>query len=453
MKRDKKLDPNHVSFGRLLAWQSRNISAGAVAIIVGYLMLYCTDTLKMSPALVGTLLMGSKIFDGVTDLVAGYLVDNTNTRMGKARPYEFCIIGLWICTYALFAIPETWSMAAKSVWVFVMYTMIFSVFQTLLNASETPYVIRAFGTAEAVTKVAAYGGIVITLGCTIVSMTFPILVDQFGSSSAGWRKILLMYTVPLLALGMLRFLLIKEDKAALVTGGKEEKVSVKEILFLLSHNRFVWFCALALMVPKALGAMNAPTYYFSVVVGNLSMYSIIQLVSVALLLVMFVFPILMRKFSGMQLVGGAAVVGIMGYVLNHFAGSNVGLLMLAAVFTGIALLPASYMKSPIIMQIAEYNTRHGMKRMEGSISSVINFLEKLGNAFCTFLIGVLLSSAGYDGNLAAQPESAVSMIRLSYGLIPAAFMVLVVFCSLACRPLDKELKVAHALEATAAAEE
>lgn len=441
MKKSEHSNPNRLSVGKVLIWQTRLISAGAVAIIMGYLSLYCTNTLGMPAILVGTLLMASKIFDGVTDLVAGWLVDNTNTKWGKGRPYELCIIGLWVCTYALFSISDKWSLVGKSVWIFIMYTLIFSVFQTLLNAAETPYIIRAFGTKDAVTKVSAYGGIIITFGCMVVSTTFPILVAGMGTSVDGWRKLMLFYSIPLLALGILRFFFIKEDKPVGDVGKDgeitAEKVSFKEIFILLKTNRFVWLCAVAITMPKLCGAMSAGTYYFSEVVGNLSAYSGLQLFSVVILIFMVVFPALMKKYSAMQLVGASAAIGIMGYVLNYFAGANMKLLILACILYGISSLPASYMKNPIIMQISDYNEMRGEKRMEATVASVINFLEKIGNALGTLLIGVLLTVGAYDGTAAVQPESALFMIRLSYSLIPAAFMVVVIICCVAFRPLDR----------------
>ena len=108
MGKGKVKDPNQVSIGKFLAWQSRGVSFGALMIVTGYITIFCTDTLKMSPALVGTLLMASKIFDGVTDVVAGYVVDNTNSRWGKGRPYEWCIVGSWLCTLLLFYTPVEW---------------------------------------------------------------------------------------------------------------------------------------------------------------------------------------------------------------------------------------------------------------------------------------------------------------------------------------------------------
>lgn len=100
-----------------------------------YLAIFCTNALGMEAALVGMLMMASKVFDGVPDLFAGYLIDNTNSRLGKARPYEFAIIGAWGCTVLLFFASPQWSSTIKAVWVFAMYTMVFSVFNTLLNAN------------------------------------------------------------------------------------------------------------------------------------------------------------------------------------------------------------------------------------------------------------------------------------------------------------------------------
>lgn len=79
----KEKNPKAVGAGRMLAWQSRAISQGCALMAIGFLSVYCTDTLKMNPALVGTLLVVSKLLDGFTDIIAGYLVDKTNTKVGE----------------------------------------------------------------------------------------------------------------------------------------------------------------------------------------------------------------------------------------------------------------------------------------------------------------------------------------------------------------------------------
>lgn len=44
----------------------------------------------MNPALVGTLLVVSKLLDGFTDIIAGYLVDKTNTKWGEGDGRTNC---------------------------------------------------------------------------------------------------------------------------------------------------------------------------------------------------------------------------------------------------------------------------------------------------------------------------------------------------------------------------
>ena len=143
-KKVKAPNPNKIGVVKFMGWQSRGASLACITIVMGYLMIFCTDTLGLSAGVVGTLMMVSKVFDGVSDFIACYIVDNTRTKWGKGRPYEFCIIGVWVCTMLLFYTPQGWSTVVKCIWVFVMYTMVFSVFSTLLFSAQTTYMIRAF---------------------------------------------------------------------------------------------------------------------------------------------------------------------------------------------------------------------------------------------------------------------------------------------------------------------
>lgn len=54
-----------------LAWSTRGISAALNVILIGYITYYCTDMLGLSAGVVGAMLLGSKVIDAVTDLMAG----------------------------------------------------------------------------------------------------------------------------------------------------------------------------------------------------------------------------------------------------------------------------------------------------------------------------------------------------------------------------------------------
>ena len=73
---------NKVGYG------SGDIAGNVVyAFLSSFLMIYLTDTIGMDSGIVGTLMMVSKLFDGVTDIFFGSMIDKTKSRMGKARPW------------------------------------------------------------------------------------------------------------------------------------------------------------------------------------------------------------------------------------------------------------------------------------------------------------------------------------------------------------------------------
>ncbi len=52
-----------------------------------YLMKYATDVLRMPPEVVGGLFLASRIWDAVSDPLAGWLSDRTVSRFGRRRPW------------------------------------------------------------------------------------------------------------------------------------------------------------------------------------------------------------------------------------------------------------------------------------------------------------------------------------------------------------------------------
>lgn len=247
-----------------------------------------------------------------------------------------------------------------------------------------------------------------------------------------------MYAVPLTLLALIRFLFVKETDEEETHRG--ENVTIKSIFDTAKSNKYIWLLGIAALCPQLVMAMSAGTYYFTWVVGDISRYSVMQAAGMVTMVVMFVFPALMKRFSGMKLVEAGAAIGIVGYLINFFAGSNMPLLIAGFLLSGISAMPTSYMRTPIIMQICDYNESKGLPRMEGTMGSIVNFLCKLGSGVGSFLLGIFLSFGRYDGSLAVQPDSAIFMIRILYSLIPIVMMVITILTAVAFRPLDRMQK-------------
>lgn len=441
--RKKEANPDKLGFGRLMLWKSSDMgAAGVQAIVLGYLSLYCSDTLGIDIATIGVLLMASKIFDGITDIFAGWLVDNTRTKLGKGRPYELCIIGVMICSLGLFAANPAWSGFLKCAWIFVMYTLVFSIFTTLRAAGGTPYTIRAFSNNQVlITKVASYGGIVTMASSMVISMAFPIVMSRLATSAAGWTAAVAIFVVPLGLISVLRFLFIKEDPSV-DAGSQHKKVSVKEIFIMFSKNPYVWLYAIIMLSYNITTALGAATYYFKWVVGNTALMSVTAMFSIVLLPLMLVFPIIMRKIGSMgNMIFYFCGISVAGYLIVFFSNAWLPGVFLGGMLGALGTLPIAYYGILFIMKCCTYNEMKGLARMDASSTILANFTSKIGSAVGSVITGALLGLAGYVSgeNVAAQPDSAVLMIRIVYAVVPAVCVLLIAICARAFTKLEKQI--------------
>lgn len=124
------------------------------AFLSSFVMIYLTDTVGLNPGIVGTLIAVSKLFDGITDIFFGSMIDKTHSKMGKARPWMlYGYIGCAITLVGIFAIPMGMSEFAKYAWFFICYSLLNAVFYT---ANNIAYALATV--ARALVAVAGYTG-------------------------------------------------------------------------------------------------------------------------------------------------------------------------------------------------------------------------------------------------------------------------------------------------------
>ena len=414
----KTKNENKLGFLNLLFWSANGASGAIQVVLLSFVTMYCTNALGMNAAVVGTLFMVSKIFDGVTDLVAGYVVDKTNTKIGRGRPYDLCIIGLWFTTWLQFSVPAGFSMTAKCVWVFICYTLCQSVFRTFMNAVGTPYMVRAFNNEQKYIKLSSIGGIITTAAVIVFNFIFPIFYAGIIYDASGWSRLVGMLAIPLCLIGLLRFFFIPEKYQV---DENEQHTTLKDVLTLLKTNKNIYPIAAVQLIVAISANMSVTSYYFLYIVKNVAISGVLSLIGVFAMVTMVFYPILLKRISTKQLIQLGLILTIVSGTVSWIAKDNIALLGLAGFIAGCANLPSSYMSGLLVIDCADYNEWKGNARMEGTLSSVTGFANKIGAAFGTFIVGVLLTAAGFDGTLEVQTAAADNMIRFIYAWIPAIF--------------------------------
>ena len=185
MQNKIKNSDDKLPIGKFLAWRGGALSVSANIMLMGYLTIYCTDTLKLDPALVGTVLMVSKLIDAVGEVLVGLVIDRANFKMGKGRPWDLCGIGMWVFTVLMFSVPTGASTFVKIGWIATCYFFIQSVFQTLMQAGSMPYMLRAFKNKTVYVKLQSFGGLIGMAISIFISSLLPVLMNTLVTPAGG----------------------------------------------------------------------------------------------------------------------------------------------------------------------------------------------------------------------------------------------------------------------------
>ncbi|MDR1469662.1 MAG: MFS transporter [Spirochaetaceae bacterium] len=417
-----KLSRGHLTAWHVLAWNSRAVSVAISVVLLMQITYYSTEVVGLSAALVGTIFLVSKAFDGITDLIVGFIIDKTNTRLGKARPYELFIIPLWLLIVFLFSTPDM-NTTGKIIYIFVFYTLINSVCSTFLQSSETVYLGRAVQDDGDRAKILAIGGVIVMLISAVSSMILPQLMNSWGALPGGWTKIALVYAVPMSIIGLLRFIFIKEKT---INNEKRNNVGFTEGLKLLIKNKYIFI--LSILILLSFLSTNiisiTGTYYFRFIMGDLGLLSLVGMMGLLGPFLFLLFPLALRKIGSIGFVRIGFTAAAIVCVIRFFFYDNLMVLVISSFLSGVGLTSITMINHFFILQCIEYGELKTGKRVEGTPAALTNFANKIGSAIASGSAGFIMTASGYVSSASVQPDGALMSIRLLYSLVPATLSVI-----------------------------
>ena len=74
-------------FSEKLSYGLADFPEAVNSILAAFLTLFYTDNIGLAAGAVGTMFFIARLFDGISDILAGILIDKTRTKWGKARPW------------------------------------------------------------------------------------------------------------------------------------------------------------------------------------------------------------------------------------------------------------------------------------------------------------------------------------------------------------------------------
>lgn len=411
------------------------------AFLTSFVMIYLTDTIGLNAGIVGTLIAVSKIFDGVTDLFFGSMIDKTKSKMGKARPWMFYgFFGCAITLVGIFAIPTSIGETAQYAWFFICYTLLNAVFYTANNIAYSALTSLITKNNRERVEMGSFRFIfAFSTSLLIQAMTIG-LVAAFGNDAAAWRTVAIIYTIVGVITNSLSVFSVKElSDEELAEKEETEKTSVEEEKYtlidaakLLVANKYYLMICCTYILQQLYGAMlGVGTYYMKYVMGNENLFSYFAwAINIPLIIALIITPSLVTKWKGMyklNLYGYA--LGTLGRALVVVA-AYMGNLPLMFLFTGVAAFgmgPWQGDMNAVIAEASQYTYLTKGKRVDGTMYSCTSLGVKLGGGIGVALQGWLLEFAGYDGTAAVQAESCISMLKTMYLILPVVLTLIITF--------------------------
>lgn len=399
-----------------------------VAVLLGYVSYFAVNVLGLSSLLVGNIILVSKVFDGITDIIAGFLIDRTNTRFGKARPYDWAYVGFCIAAIVLFCIPKMGT-TAMAVCLFLTYTVIYSIFSTLYSCANAVYLARTVEDPNQQVTVNVVSMFLGIIGSVVAGIIIPVYIAKIGSTVEAWRTFAFIIGVPSAIVCSIRFFIIKENSSMQEQTLVQKKINFREGVKLLSKNKYVIILALALLVTNIsmnLGAVNP--FYFEQVVGDISKQSVVNALGAVGPLLVLCLPILAKKMGKKKLIVTALILGIIGKLLPLLNLQSFTLLGIGTVLGTIGYMPLFILTINMVIDCMDYGEWKFKKRGEGIYSCISGFCSKIGTGIGTWLVGFVMMLGGYVSGADTQSQGAVNAIICVYTVVPAVLYLLAALC-------------------------
>ena len=408
------------------------------ALLAAFVMIYLTDTVGLNAGIVGTLIAVSKIFDGISDIFFGAMIDKTKSKMGKARPWMlYGYFGCTVCLVAIFCIPVDMGQKAQYAWFFIAYTLLNAGFYTANNIAYSA--LTALITKNNSERV-QMGSIrfMFAFGTSMLIQAITVgFVAKLGGGAAAWRTVAIIYAIIGVISNTLSVLSVKELSDEELAEDKksdesEEKYNLISAFKLLVHNKyFLMICGSYLLMQLYSATLGMGIYFMKYVLGDEGLFGTFSwAINIPMIVGLLVTPILVAKFNGMYKLNVAGyVIGTVGR-LGVVAAGYMGNIMLMLAFTAVAALGMSPLQgdmNALIATTSEYTILTTGKKVDGTMYSCTSFGTKVGGGLGTAIAGWMLAASGYVQNAVTQSQSCVNMLYVMYLWLPMIFNLIITF--------------------------
>ncbi|MDE7333864.1 MAG: glycoside-pentoside-hexuronide (GPH):cation symporter [Lachnospiraceae bacterium] len=394
-----------------------------------YLLFYYTNCAGLAAGAVGFMFVVTKFIDAGTDYLVGVMVDHTDTKMGRYRPWMlFGAPVLAVGMILLFSVPTGWGAGAKLAWAYITY-VIFSFGYTLVNIPLTPIVTALSSNPAERTKISTTRQVFANLGSLTSSLfVIPMVYYFAGSSDATGAALAVGYRNTNIVLGIVVVVIMCICVFSIVeinppTQTAEKSTFLQDLGNAFKNKYYIMLLILIfVMYAGYLGMYGAMQYYYNYVIGDVSaMPTALSLLTILAIPTMIVAAFLNGKgIHKVKIVQMGAVIDLAGYLILFFT-SNSAVATAALGLIGFGFGFRSGMFFSMMPDVFDYTEWKCGRCLAGTQSAISGFLNKLASASASAIVSAFLAWGGYN---AVKLDNAIAAGQKIAEVFPKTHMAI-----------------------------
>lgn len=391
-----------------------------------FLLNYYTDVAGIPILAAGTLLASVRIYDAIVDIIAGRVIDRTETRWGRFRPFIFSgALPLMALGVAVFSVPQGWGAEWKLLYAYVTYAL----FGTVYSFTNIPYGALASAMTQEPNERARLGICRTFMAvCTYSFLTMTVGPAIAGLKGAALQEKITQFTLIMAISGVILYFLCVISTKENIPRNKIPLNLKESIAVLLKNQPLQMLCISTMIIMAGSAASGASLIFYARYLFKQpgQFFLAIGMITLATTFIATpLVPFLVRKFGKKSAFLIGIAISVIGYTAI-FSSQNQSTFLIYSCFA------ISFLGTRIFMSIlwaieadtVEYGEWCSGIRCEGLNYSLFSLSRKCGQALGATIPAFLLSYGGYIPNAEIQSKMTQLGIMQSLALAPIVFFTM-----------------------------
>jgi glycoside/pentoside/hexuronide:cation symporter, GPH family len=416
---------DQVSWKERISYGLADTASNLLFVMVStYLLYFYTDVYGIGAGVVGTLFLIGKFLNAGSDLLTGYIIDRTNTKWGKCRPYflwlaiPFAVIGVLI-----FLTPDL-NTQGKLLFAYSSY-ILFGFIYTFINiplSAMLPSMSNNPLERHEVTSIRMIFG---QIGGLIVSVAALPLVAFLGNGNDEKGFALTMTLFGVLSIPM--FLITFKNTREREYYNSKKNIPFREGIKAFNLPWLIIFIAKLAFFFVFIIRNQTTVYFLKYNFGREEIVPIVMALNYLTIVSLILIPFATKRLGGKKTMQFGIIVSIIGSLIIYFSSitSSIPLLLIGVGLGGLGLGFVPSLLFSLIADTIDYGEWKSGVRATGLLYSGSTFAAKFGMGVGGAAGAWLLALYNYDPAITQQSTETLKAIEFCFIWFPVISFVLV----------------------------